>query len=63
MENKKTRNSLLENPLFGVCYCLKLRAENETKYHIDIQDIVLAFVLFPPHIVKTFLKIVHLLYS
>lgn len=35
--------------------------ENETRYHIDIQDIVLLNVLLPLPIVKSFLKIVHLL--
>jgi hypothetical protein len=41
----------------------RLRDENETEYHIETLDIVLWNVLSPPHLVKTFLKIVHLLYS
>lgn len=41
----------------------RLRDGNETKYHINTLDIVSSTLSFPPHLVKTFLKIVHLLYS
>jgi cytidyltransferase-like protein len=35
----------------------------ERKYHIETLDIVSPFLLFPLDVVKSFLKIVHLLYS
>lgn len=63
-ENKKSTYLFCIWKLAKISYSMgRIRDGNETKYHINTLDIVSSTLSFPPHLVKTFLKIVHLLYS